>query len=131
MVTGIGGDMQCGILGPFTLEPDYFVTWGQSVLPRDSYSGIVFGPDQWFRMAVSMAAPTADTNLPGTSVSVADTATTGRYGDAVIIDEHGNAFPALTVINTSQLTGGAGQLATVYFSWLSVFKGIYAVNFAG
>ena len=127
-VVGIGGDMQCGTLGPFTLEPNEFVTWAQPVLPRDAHVGTVFGANQWFRMAISMASPTADTNLPGTSVSIADTASTGRYGDAVIIDENGNAFPALTVINTSELTGGAGQLATVYFNWLSVYKGIYAVN---
>lgn len=120
--------MQCGTLGPFTLEPDEFVTWAQSILPGDAHFGPVFGANQWFRMAISMASPTADTNLPGTSVSIADTASTGRYGDAVIIDEKGNAFPALTVINTSKLTGGAGQLATVYFNWLSVYKGIYAVN---
>jgi hypothetical protein len=113
----IGGDMQCGASGPFTLEPGYFVTWVQS-------PGTVFGTNRWFRMAISMA----DTNLPGTSVSIADTASTGRYGDAVIIDENGNAFPALTVINTSELTGGAGQLATVYFNWLSVAKGIYVVD---
>jgi hypothetical protein len=127
-VVGIGGDMQCGTLGPFTLEPDTFVTWGQSVLPGKTHWGTVFGVDQWFRMAISMASPSADTNLPGTSVSIADTASTGRYGDAVIIDENRNAFPALTVINTSELTGGAGQLATVYFNWLSVYKGIYAVD---
>src|ERR1700757_667116 len=126
-VVGIGGGMQCGTLGPFTLEPDEFVTWGQSVLPERSHWGVVFGTDQWFRMAISMASPSADINLPGTSVSIADTASTGRYGDAVIIDENGNAFPALTVINTSELTGGAGQLATVFFNWLSVHKGIYAV----
>ena len=127
-VVGIGGNMQCGTVGPFTLEPDVFVTWALSVLPANAHWGTVFGTNQWFRMAISMASPSADTNLPGTSVSIADTASTGRYGDAVIIDENGNAFPALTVINTSELTGGAGQLATVYFDWLSVRKGIYAVD---
>ena len=127
-VVGIGGDMQCGTLGPFTLQPNEFVTWAQSVLPENAHWGAVFGSNQWFRMAISMASPSADTNLPGTSVSVADTASTGRFGDAVIIDENGNAFPALTVINTSELTGGAGQLATVFFNWLSVNKGIYAVD---
>ena len=127
-VVGIGGDMQCGTLGPFTLEPDEFVTWAQSVIPKNTHWGPVFGTNQWFRMAISMASPSADTNLPGTSVSIADTASTGRYGEAVIIDENGNAFPALTVINTSELTGGAGQLATVYFNWFSVYKGIYDVD---
>jgi hypothetical protein len=38
------------------------------------------------------------------------------------------AFPALTVINTSELTGGEGQLANVYFNWLYVSPYIYAVE---
>jgi hypothetical protein len=128
MVTGIGGDMQCGSTGPFTLEPDYFVTWSLVGLPPASHFGNVFAPNLWFRMAVSMASPTADTNLPGTSVSIADTASTGRYGDAVIVGEDGNAYPALTVVNTSELTGGRGQLAVVYFNWLSVYPAKYAVE---
>lgn len=79
-------------------------------------------------MAVSMVPGTADTNLPGTSVSIADTKSTGRFGDAVIVGADGNAYPALTVVNTSQLTGGLGQLAVVNFNWLSVYPGIYAVD---
>jgi hypothetical protein len=72
-------------------------------------------------MAPSLAPPSADVNLPGTSVSIADAnaASVGRYGEVVIIDRNGNAFPALTVVNTSELTGGAGNLATVFFNWLS------------
>jgi hypothetical protein len=70
-------------------------------------------------MAASLAPSSADVNLPGTSVSVADTASTGRYGDAVIVGGDGNAFPALTLVNTSELTGGAGNLATAFLNWLS------------
>jgi hypothetical protein len=125
---GIGGNMQCGKVGSFTLEPNEFATWALSGLPPNTHWGPVFGTNHWFRMAVSMEATTADTNLPGTSVSIADTASTGRYGDAVIIDGNKNAFPALTVINTSDLTGGAGQIATVFFNWLSVVNDIYDVE---
>jgi hypothetical protein len=113
-----------GTLGPVTLEQNWFATWGQeaSIPPADpqGFTGQAFTVGQWFRMAPSLAPPTADTNLPGTSISVADAnaASAGRYGDAVIIDANGNAFPALTVVNTSELTGGAGNLATVFFNWL-------------
>jgi hypothetical protein len=64
-------------------------------------------------------------NLPGTSVSVADTASTGRFGDAVIIDGSladgsANVFPAMTLINTSEMTGGpTGAIAVANFNWLS------------
>jgi hypothetical protein len=93
-----------------------------SIRPAGPPQGFVineFAAGRWFRMAPSLAQPTADTNLPGTSVAIADTASTGRYGEAVIVDGNGNVFPALTVVNTSELTGGAGNLATVNFNWLS------------
>jgi hypothetical protein len=108
-----------GTLGPFTLLKDWFTTWGYSVFTGE---GNEFASGQWFRMAFSLAPQSvAGDNLPGTSVSIADgnAASGGRYGEAVIIDENGNAYPALTVVNSSETTGAPNNIATGYYNWLS------------
>jgi hypothetical protein len=127
----LGTSVDTGTLGPFTLEPNWLVTWnaphivshpknkrGQPGFDVDEFGG-ERGFQHWFRMAFSMERPVGNVNLPGTSVAIADNATTGRYGEAVKMGSDGNPVPALTLINTSELTGGAGNLATVWFNWLS------------
>lgn len=124
---GFTTSITAGTLGPITLEHNWLVTWGYAVLVPSDFGGPqeVFTEANWYRMAPSLTQPSGNVNRPGTSVSIAtaDNASGGRYGEAVIVDGHGNPYPALTVLNTSHLTGGGDNLASVTFNWVAVFAG--------
>jgi hypothetical protein len=95
-------EVDVGDIGSFTLSVGWFVTmWAPN-------SG-EFAPGQWFRLAPQLNRD----NSPGVNISIADTASSGRYGESIWIDNNGNQNAAMTVINTGNGT------ADLTINWLS------------
>jgi hypothetical protein len=98
------------IIANYSLARGWVVTVWQSV-PGE------FAPGQWFRLAPALEAH----NLPGVSIVIADTANSGRSGEAVWIDGNGNQNAAMTIKNVTDpnsTTAGAGT-AVLRINWLS------------
>ncbi len=85
------------------------ITWGAPAFKQMPFgvTGNEFGPGQWFRLAYALAPQ----NSPGVNVAIGDYASTGRYGEGVLVNSDLEVCAAITLKNI----GDATAVINIYY----------------